>query len=62
MEMPSLAQSVFVGVGPFDLVPDPKIPSITHFCLPGRRKELANTIPFLNQVRAQFPISLSFFF
>jgi len=32
------------------VLPDPNIPSVTHFCLPGRMAELSHTTSFLVEV------------
>jgi transcription initiation factor TFIID subunit 2 len=49
--VPVPARSVALAVGPFVVYPDPHVPSITHFCLPGRIKELQYTVDFLGKVQ-----------
>ncbi len=45
----AIAQSVGLAVGPFEVYPDPRVPSLTHFCLPGRSAALAHTVGFVHQ-------------
>lgn len=40
VETPISAPHIAVAVGPFSAFPDPDIPEITHFCLPGSEQKL----------------------
>jgi transcription initiation factor TFIID subunit 2 len=50
--VPTLAQGISMAVGPFEVLPDPKIGYVTHFCLPGKMKQLLNCVSFFHQVRS----------
>eukprot|EP00039_Didymoeca_costata_P007960 m.105772 g.105772 ORF g.105772 m.105772 type:complete len:964 (+) comp13890_c0_seq2:160-3051(+) len=41
---PTPAYNIGFAVGPFEILPDPKLPETTHFCLPGLKNQLAHTI------------------
>ncbi len=44
--VPTHAREIAVAVGPFGAYEDPDLPkTVTHFCLPGRAKELVHTSP-----------------
>ena len=44
--VPTHAREIAVSVGPFAAYEDPELPkTVTHFCLPGRAKELVHTSP-----------------
>lgn len=50
LNVPTLAQGISMAVGPFEVLPDPKIGYVTHFCLPGKMKQLINCVSFFHQV------------
>ena len=42
-------ESIFLAVGPFEVLPDPKSPQrVTHFCLPGKLALLKQSVKFLH--------------
>lgn len=46
LNVPAHAAEIAVAVGPFMPFPDPALPAtVTHFCLPGRARELVHTSP-----------------
>jgi len=48
---PTEARSIMLAVGPFEVHPDPTIPFVTHFCLPGRMRALVNATAYVARVR-----------
>lgn len=50
LNVPTLAHGISMAVGPFEVLPDPKIGYVTHFCLPGKMKQLINCVSFFHQV------------
>ena len=41
---PTPSYLIGFAIGPFEALPDPKVPGVTHFCLPGLKTHLQHTI------------------
>ena len=50
LTIPTIASAIGLAVGPFEVYPDPKIPAVTHFCLPGKLKQLKHIAAGLDNV------------
>ena len=63
--MAAPAAHVVLAVGPFSVVPDERLESMTHFCPAGMEKPLRDTVRFMHQpydlyeqyLEASFPYS-----
>ncbi|PRP77764.1 transcription initiation factor TFIID subunit 2 [Planoprotostelium fungivorum] len=60
LSSPSTASSLLLSVGDFFVYTDPKLPMVTHYCLPGREAELKETVSFLKQAFTFFDEYLAF--
>jgi transcription initiation factor TFIID subunit 2 len=59
LEIPTAAPRIGFAVGPFKILPNPAVPEITHFCLPGLMPLLQDTTAFFKDVYGFFEDLLS---
>ncbi|XP_062509199.1 transcription initiation factor TFIID subunit 2-like isoform X2 [Corticium candelabrum] len=59
LDVPTAAPRIGFVVGPFEILPNPAVPEITHFCLPGLMPLLEDTTAFFKDVYGYFEDVLS---
>jgi transcription initiation factor TFIID subunit 2 len=52
------ARDIFVAVGPFESYIDPRLPSVTHYCMPGKHALLVQTVSCAPDIVKFFESSL----
>lgn len=62
ISIPTSAQSISLAVGPFEILADSQRSQLTHFCLPGRTKELSHSTSFLAKALNFYEEYLGFLF
>jgi transcription initiation factor TFIID subunit 2 len=50
LTVPTSAPCIGLAIGPFEVFPDPILPELTYFCLPGLLPILKNTVSFVSGV------------
>ena len=49
---PTVASGIVVNVAPYIVVPDPNLPNVTYFCLPGKESLIRPTTSVLAEIKA----------
>ncbi|XP_071965911.1 transcription initiation factor TFIID subunit 2-like [Antedon mediterranea] len=59
LTIPTAAPNIAVAVGPFEILVDPYMPEVTHFCLPQLKPILEHSTDFIHEVFEFFEENLS---